>query len=843
MNTALTRVIEEIRGCLKDYLSLNNIEPDHNGFFKCISREHSDRSPSMKLDPTTDEQTVHCFGCGANYNTFQCANQLEDKADHGPSFILETIPYLAAKFGIPYNKDDLVVDPATLEIYRYRQLYEDAASILKKIASMKFTTERGWSEEVCRREGIGTVDWQEFATALCKRGNYTEEELKYRDIKISIFNSNCVVFPVRDQYGRVCGFASRNMTFSKEDKSTHPKFRNTSDTVPIYNKSELLYGIHIASKYIDMRLDIFEGYPDWVTAQQHGYHNCVSLGGTALTQSHIDIIKRLGFTHINLVLDGDQTGITKNRQLLEKYAYNTEGLKVTMMSLPFSDGQPESQRDPDDYFKEYGKNSYLLIRPLSVFDIKLTEAVSGVTIEPGKVYTELASKMVPFLIMETSPIERGRMIKDLSKLTSVSEEDIKEEVRRKADKAIREIAVNLQSRLAKASDTLEIKDLIEQANSRIQRSGEKKDLASFHMMETLSHLDNWYKERMDPTDKATGWMTGYPNIDDPMIMGGIPKKECIITFAGAPNHGKSAILLNIAKQLIMPQNANRDLAVLLWCLDDPRNVAWHKLMASILGVPISDIQRPTGRLLSDPESAKSYKEWFEFTRECVRSGRFILKGHEIGNDLSSLEYWIKHVQDTTGRNIVLFVDALNDMKTGNSHTDENERLKFVRVYDWFQSSTELMNYTVLTCAHVTKIGIAKGRPEQSDLSETGKGIYASKIIGMVYSEFDHIKSRGGYDSNISMCWIDDEDTDSIDKRKPIVEVSITKNKISSFKGQLFFKHKSDACHITPISQADAMKLKKASSNYTAQYNAPGTSEVGTLPAGHTMLIDDIGMEM
>jgi len=36
-------------------------EPEQNGFYRCISGDHEDKTPSMKLHK---DNTVHCYGCG-----------------------------------------------------------------------------------------------------------------------------------------------------------------------------------------------------------------------------------------------------------------------------------------------------------------------------------------------------------------------------------------------------------------------------------------------------------------------------------------------------------------------------------------------------------------------------------------------------------------------------------------------------------------------------------------------------------------------------------------------------------------------------------------------------------
>jgi hypothetical protein len=142
------------------------------------------------------------------------------------------------------------------------------------------------------------------------------------------------------------------------------------------------------------------------------------------------------------------------------------------------------------------------------------------------------------------------------------------------------------------------------------------------------------------------------------------------------------------------------------------------------------------------------------------------------------------------------------MSTGDAGTDGNERLKFIKCYDWFQRTTEMLEYTVITVCHITKAGIAKGKGEIFDAAETGKILYSSKVIGMVYSELDYF-SQGGRRNQTPRFWTDktvivDPNGPIKDNKQPIVELAIQKSKESSFKGSIFFRHKAEACWMEEI---------------------------------------------
>lgn len=820
------RLLRELKPFLRPYLEEHEVEIDERDFMCCISTSHPDRTPSMHIVPGTDETVLHCFGCGATYNIFHAANALEGMEDKGTGFIKETIPALAKKYKIEFDAADLELSEEAVEKYRYRQLYRDAADVLKSIGTHKHTEARGWKKEICEEHAVASVDWNAFKTRLMQAGGYDEEELQSKGIHRRLFAHHLITFTIYDERGRPSGFVARNVDFDKGNKATFPKYRNTNNEVPTYDKSKILYGLQTTTRTPERRLDIFEGYADWVTAQHYSHPCSCAMGGVAITLEHLQVIKDLGFTHINLIFDGDVTGKKRTSGYLDRYAGKIEGLKITVMSLPFADdcGLEASDQDPDNFFKLYGLKGFMEIEPMTAFDWRLVGRLddirtsyldSGVTIEElrenFKQIAEddlrlLVDQIVPFIMADDSPIERGRMCVKLARLTGVSEQDIREEVSVRSNRQVKDIGELLQRKLKYAGDdALQIADIISDAQKRVGEATNSQDLASYDHNEMVSDLDSFFTECDNPTNELTGWRTGWSMFDDPVVMGGVPKKGGIITLAGSPNHGKSAILMNLAKQLVISDNPG--LSVLMWYLDDPRHVAWSKMLASMCCESILDCCRPDRNIYRDPVRKERFIGWRNFLRNAVQTNKLMIKGHNIGNDIGSLEYWIKYTQDSTGNDVVVFVDAVHDMITGTA-ADTDERIKFTRIYDWAQATTETMSYTFATCAHVTKSGSAKGKPEQTDLSETGKIGFASKMIGMVYSEIDYLTSVHRRDDAV-MYWTDESEVDNLDRRKPIVEMNITKNKGAQFKGNMYFKHKSDACLLQPMTFEEVNRTVEA----------------------------------
>lgn len=112
-----------------------------------------------------------------------------------------------------------------------------------------------------------------------------------------------ITFPLLDKYKNVLGFTRRwlEMPAGRNDK-----YRN-SQASAIFDKSKYLYGIHKVDqkqKYIR----ITEGTIDVIKAIKYGASNVVCTLGTAFTEHHAQIIKRLGLIPV-LVYDGDSAGL------------------------------------------------------------------------------------------------------------------------------------------------------------------------------------------------------------------------------------------------------------------------------------------------------------------------------------------------------------------------------------------------------------------------------------------------------------------------------------------------------------------------------------------------------
>ena len=92
---------------------------------------------------------------------------------------------------------------------------------------------------------------------------------------------NRLVFPIRDEEGRLVGFAARRLSDGNPDI---PKYINSASS-DLFHKSELLYGLYRAKEAIRREGSVFvvEGYKDVLA--MHAYGGTLRYGALSGTYS------------------------------------------------------------------------------------------------------------------------------------------------------------------------------------------------------------------------------------------------------------------------------------------------------------------------------------------------------------------------------------------------------------------------------------------------------------------------------------------------------------------------------------------------------------------------------
>ncbi len=317
---------------------------------------HGENSPSFSVSP--EKQIFHCFGCGAGGNIFTFLMDIE-----GYNFV-ESAKVLAEKGNVPLDVE-VNKDSKRSNMPAGSQQMVEAHDLLRKFyhhllvntkegqEALEYLLGRGFTEETIEKFQIGySLDsWDFVSKFLLKRGfpaEYMEQAglIIFREKDESYFDRfrNRVMFPIMDHQGNTIAFSGRAMG------NDEPKYLNSPET-PIFNKSKTLYNFHQARPHIRKKeqVVIFEGFADCISAVRAGVENSVATMGTALTEQHIQLLKR-NTDQILICYDSDSAGLNAANRAVDMLQNHDFSVKVALM--------PDNL-DPDDYIKEFGEKSFV----------------------------------------------------------------------------------------------------------------------------------------------------------------------------------------------------------------------------------------------------------------------------------------------------------------------------------------------------------------------------------------------------------------------------------------------------------------------------------------------------
>lgn len=315
---------------------------------------HAEKTPSFTVNP--QGQFFHCFGCGESGDIFSFVMKY-----HRLSFP-EALKELAHRYHIDLPEPRM--SEADKEKIRKReQLYlvnEKAATIYNNYLHETVVSEnaraylegRGVPKEIVERYRLGyapdpkTAGWS-FLTSRLQKNSLPINAIVDAGLAVKKDRGtgyydrfrDRVLFPIIDMTGRVVAFGGRILGDGK------PKYMNSPES-PVFDKSRLLFGLYQHKEAIRARRQaiVVEGNFDLLLLVVHGIENVVAPLGTALTRSHIRLLR--GFCdEVVLLFDGDSAG-----------------LKAAIRSVPFFlDEQVDARvallpkgSDPDSYVREKG---------------------------------------------------------------------------------------------------------------------------------------------------------------------------------------------------------------------------------------------------------------------------------------------------------------------------------------------------------------------------------------------------------------------------------------------------------------------------------------------------------
>ena len=268
--------------------------------FKACCPFHGEETPSFVVSPT--KQIYHCFGCGAGGDSIKFLMEYEKLS------YPETIEKLASMYNFTLDYD------SSNEKKRDTRVLDS----VKKFFQNSFVSNNSMKEYIKNR-GISDFSAEKFEIGYAGSSSDTINFIKSNHYNINdaiefglIDNGenglysrfiDRIIFPIYSITGKLVGFGGRTTT------NHNAKYINSPQT-PIFNKSKLLYGYHLAKEqiYKTKQIIVCEGYLDVIMLHQARFNTAVATLGTALTKEHLPLFRR-GEPKVILAYDGDKAGL------------------------------------------------------------------------------------------------------------------------------------------------------------------------------------------------------------------------------------------------------------------------------------------------------------------------------------------------------------------------------------------------------------------------------------------------------------------------------------------------------------------------------------------------------
>ncbi len=397
------------------------LKPAGGTNFKGLCPFHREKTSSFYV--SRDKQLWYCFGCGAGGDHFAFVMQME-----GTDFS-EALRELAEKAGVEVKR--FITEHANQKT-RLLALIDLAARFYGKclfeatgaLEARGYIERRGIPEDLAKQFQLGYAPdrWDTLAGFLTKKG-YREQEIIdaglgiRRQDRSGIYDRfrHRVMFPIHDVRGKVVGFSGRALDESRDEG----KYINTPQTI-LYNKSQVLYGLHLAKAAVKEAgaMVIVEGNMDVIASHKAGVGAVVASSGTALTTEQLTLIRRFTDT-IAICFDADLAGEHAAKRGIDLAL--EVGMNVRVIRLP------SGVKDPDELVAKNPDAWRETIRGATdVMTYYFNQVFSAGAPQSASDKKHVGKLLLPEIARLTDAIERAHWIRELAARLGVSEAVLEE---------------------------------------------------------------------------------------------------------------------------------------------------------------------------------------------------------------------------------------------------------------------------------------------------------------------------------------------------------------------------------------------------------------------------------
>lgn len=376
--------------------------------FKALCPFHNEKTPSFIVSP--ERQSWHCFGCGKGGSVIDFVMEYEHVD------FLEALETLAEKAGVKLERRSSDTPEAKLKtrLYEVNHLASEFYHYLltKHTLGEKardYLKDRGISDKSIKTFSLGysANSWDGLLKFLLKKG-YEKKLLEQAGLIISSARGGYdrfrgrIMFTLKDHRKNVVGFSGRLL----DPLAKEAKYINTSET-PVYNKSALLYGLDVTKEAIQKQQEaiVMEGEFDVISSFQAGIGNAIAIKGSALTEGHINLIRR--FTErLLFALDSDVAGDSASRRGIE--LADRAGLDMKVVVLP-------TGKDPDEAARHHpGLLKKALKQAIPIYDYFIQSAQTRFDVSTAFGKKKISEELLPVIAKIENAIVQNHYVKKLA---------------------------------------------------------------------------------------------------------------------------------------------------------------------------------------------------------------------------------------------------------------------------------------------------------------------------------------------------------------------------------------------------------------------------------------------
>lgn len=359
---------------------------------------HNEKTPSFVV--SSSKQIAYCFGCHRWWWAIKFIMDIENCT------FKEAVEILASQLWIKIDWINPEKEKIMKNIYSlFKDIWNYYSNSLKKYPEiMDYLLKRWLTEESIEKFKLGYADsWLELYRYL-KEKWYDDDAIEQTNVFLNIRDKKDkfigrIIFPVKNIRWDTVAFAGRII-----DK-WEPKYLN-SPASQIYDKSNILFALFERKSEITKKdfIIITEGYMDTISLHQAEIKNAVAVSWTALTDKHIDTIKRLT-KKIYLCFDRDNAWKNATKLAIENLKNKEIELKIIKL---------ENWKDPDEILKKWWNFEEFIKKALSPISYYIKELKADYNLNSIEEKRKFLKEILSILKSYTDNIEIDFYLKEIA---------------------------------------------------------------------------------------------------------------------------------------------------------------------------------------------------------------------------------------------------------------------------------------------------------------------------------------------------------------------------------------------------------------------------------------------